>query len=322
MKRLLAAACALSTLWSAALAPATEVPANAIPANAVPATATSLAPVEPPTPIVETDTGPEFATPTTLDQIGRIVAPVMINGRGPFKLMVDTGANRSLITTVVAETLGIDYASAPLVTMNGVTGAAEVPAVAIDRLEAGELVFEGMQVPVLPPHLVGGADGILGIAGLREQRLVVDFDNDRVTISRSKLWETSLLRIDAHRVAGGLLAAKGRVGRIKVLAVMDTGGQITLGNRALQEALRSQAKTQTEVLGTTETVIMGDTARVPDIRFGEVSIRRVRVTFGDFHIFDVWDLNDEPALIIGMDVLGAMGAFMIDFRLAQIHLRG
>ena len=313
MKRLVVMACALSASWSASLAPATEIPA----------TATSLAPVEPPpiaVPAVED--GPEFATPTTLDRIGRIVAPVMINGRGPFKLMVDTGANRSLITTTVADMLGIDYLSAPLVTMNGVTGSAEVPAVAIERLEAGELVFEGMQVPVLAPHLVGGADGILGIAGLREQRLVVDFDRDRVTISRSKLWETSLLRIDAHRVAGGLLAVKGRVGRIKVVAIMDTGGQITLGNRALQAALRSEAKHQTEVLGTTETVIMGDTARVPDIRFGEVSIRRVRVTFGDFHIFDVWDLNDEPALIIGMDVLGAMGAFMIDFRLAEIHLRG
>jgi hypothetical protein len=310
MKRLVVTACALAGLWGAGLALATEIPA----------TATSLAPVEPPTAVSET--GPEFATPTTMDQIGRIVAPVMINGRGPFKLMVDTGANRSLITTTVADTLGIDYLSAPQVTMNGVTGSAVVPAVAIDRLEAGELVFESLQVPVLPPHLVGGVDGILGIAGLREQRLVVDFDRDRVTISRSKLWETDLLRIDAHRVAGGLLAAKARVGRTRVIAVMDTGGQITLGNRALQEALRAQARTQTEVLGTTETIIVGDTARVPDIRFGEVSIRRVLVTFGDFHIFDIWNLNDEPALIIGMDVLGAMGAFMIDFRLAEIHLRG
>jgi hypothetical protein len=309
MKRLVVPACALSVLWSASIAPATEVPA----------TATVLAPVEQSTPVVET--GPKFATPTTLDQIGRSVAPVMINGRGPFRLMVDTGANRSLITTTVAEALGIDYLAAPLVTMNGVTGSADVPAVGIDRLEAGELVFEKMQVPVVPPHLVGNADGILGIAGLREQRLVVDFDRDRVTISRSKLWEDDLLRVDAHRVAGGLLAAKGRVGRVRVIAIMDTGGQITLGNRALQEALRADAKHQTEVLGTTEAVIIGDTARVPDLQFGDVSIRRVRVTFGDFHIFEIWKLQEEPALIIGMDVLGALGAFMIDFRLAEIHFR-
>ena len=322
MKRLVVTACALSGLWSVELAPATELPATATsiaPATEVPATATSLAPVKPPADVI--DSGPEFATPTTMDRIGRIVAPVMINGRGPFRLMVDTGANRSLITTTVADALGIDYMTAPLVTMNGVTGSAVVPAVAIDRLEAGELVFTGLQVPVVPPHLVGGAEGILGIAGLREQRLIVDFERDRVTISKAKIYNSDLFRIDAHRVAGGLLAAKARVGRVRVVAVVDTGGQITLGNRALQEALRAEARTQTEVLGTTEAVTIGDTARVPNINFGDVSIRRVQVTFGDFHIFDIWDLNDEPALIIGMDVLGALGAFMIDFRLAEIHFR-
>ena len=149
----------------------------------------------------------------------------------------------------------------------------------------------------------------------------MDFERDRVTISNAKIYNSDLFRIDAHRVAGGLLAAKARVGRVRVVAVVDTGGQITLGNRALQEALRAEARTQTEVLGTTEAVTIGDTARVPNINFGDVSIRRVQVTFGDFHIFDIWDLNDEPALIIGMDVLGALGAFMIDFRLAEIHFR-
>ena len=103
---------------------------------------------------------------------------------------------------------------------------------------------------------------------------------------------------------------------------MDTGGQITLGNRALQDELRAAARSQTEVLGTTEAISLGDTSNVPDIRFDNVTIRGVHVTFGDFHIFDVWGLTEEPALIIGMDVLGAMGAFMIDFRLAEIHFRG
>jgi hypothetical protein len=317
MKRVVVTAVALLGLWSAPPAPSTEVPATAAEG---PPTASILSPVAPESAGM-LDTGPEFATPTTLDRIGRIVAPVMLNGRGPFRLMVDTGANRSLITTAVAESLGIDYLTAPRVTMNGVTGSAVVPAVAIERLEAGTLVFEGIEVPVVSPHLVGDVDGILGIAGLREQRLVVDFERDRVTISSSKLWDDGLLRMDAQRVAGGLLGVKGRVGRVRVLAVLDTGGQITLGNRALQDALRAEAASQTEVLGTTEAISIGDVARVPILRFGEVAIRHVRVTFGDFHIFDVWNLNDEPALIIGMDVLGALGAFMIDFRLAEIHLR-
>ena len=41
------------------------------------------------------------------DQIGRIWAPVFINGRGPFRLVLDTGATSSGVTAMVALALGI-----------------------------------------------------------------------------------------------------------------------------------------------------------------------------------------------------------------------
>jgi predicted aspartyl protease len=270
---------------------------------------------------------PSFATPTTLDRVGRILVPVMINGQGPFRLMVDTGANRTTITTEVAAALGIDYANAPTVILNGVTGSAAVPAVEIARLRAGDLVLDAQQILVVLPHLVGGADGILGVAGLREQRLFVDFTRDIVTIGRSRFEHDRErdrgLRIRADRVSGGLLGAYVQVGRVRALAVIDTGAQKTLGNRALQDALRANARgTQTTVYGTTEATMIGALAAVPDIRMDGAVLQHVVVAFGDFHIFDVWGLNDTPALIIGMDVLGAMDTFMIDFRLAEIRIRG
>lgn len=273
-------------------------------------------------PVVEAE--PALATPTTLDRIGRILVPVMINGQGPFRLMVDTGANRTTITTDVAEQLGLDYAAAPTVVLNGVTGSASVPAVEVARLRAGDLVLDAQQVPVVLPHLISGADGILGVAGLRDKRLIVDFKRDVVKIARSQLTAygpADGLRIRADRVAGGLLAARVRIGRVRALAVIDTGGQKTLGNRALQEALRADARAQATVYGTTEAVSIGDVAAVPDINIDATVFRNVVVTFGDFHIFDVWSLNEEPALIIGMDVLGAMDTVTIDFRLAEIRLR-
>jgi len=264
---------------------------------------------------------PAFATPTTLDRIGRIVVPVTINDLGPFRMLVDTGANRTTITTNVAQRLRLDYATAPTVVLNGVTGSASVPVVRVGRMRAGDLVLDDQQVPVVEPHLIGGADGILGIAGLRDQRLIVDFKRDLVTISRSRHARGDELRIRAVRVVGGLLGAHVRIGRVRALAVIDTGAEKTLGNRALQEALRADAHAQTTVYGTTEATMIGDVAAAPDIRMDGTAFRHVIVTFGDFHIFDVWDLVDEPALIIGMDVLGAMDTFMIDFRLAEIHVR-
>lgn len=158
------------------------------------------------TPFIPASTGPvpvagaepAFATPTTLDRIGRILVPVTINGLGPFRMLVDTGANRTTITTDVAQRLGLDLAKAPTVVLNGVTGSATVPAVAIERMRAGDLMLDDQQVPVVEPHLISGADGILGVAGLR----------DLVTISRSRFAHADELRIRADRVMGGLLGAR------------------------------------------------------------------------------------------------------------------
>ncbi|MGH8223690.1 MAG: peptidase A2A, partial [Woeseiaceae bacterium] len=53
-------------------------------------------PTEPPPVFLEelavTAPEPRFVAPTRRDKIGRIWAPVLINGQGPFRLVLDTGA--------------------------------------------------------------------------------------------------------------------------------------------------------------------------------------------------------------------------------------
>ena len=43
------------------------------------------------------DPEPLFAAPTRLDRIGRVMTPVMVNGKGPFRFVIDTGASRSTL---------------------------------------------------------------------------------------------------------------------------------------------------------------------------------------------------------------------------------
>src|ERR1700730_14067607 len=52
--------------------------------------------------IVQT-TEPKFVAPTRRDRIGRIWAPVLIDGKGPYRLVLDTGANHSAITARTAQ---------------------------------------------------------------------------------------------------------------------------------------------------------------------------------------------------------------------------
>ena len=52
---------------------------------------------------------------------------------------------------------------------------------------------------------------------------------------------------------------------------------------------------------------------VPLIDLGAIKIGGVALVFGDFHIFQAWGMTDRPAMILGMDVLGTVNAFAIDF---------
>jgi predicted aspartyl protease len=66
---------------------------------------------------------PRYVAPTTRDRIGRIWAPVLINGQGPYRLVLDTGASRSAITERVASKLDLPVYK-DSVRLRGVTGTA------------------------------------------------------------------------------------------------------------------------------------------------------------------------------------------------------
>jgi hypothetical protein len=55
--------------------------------------------------------------------------------------------------------------------------------------------------------------------------------------------------------------------------------------------------------------------------WGTAKITQVAVVYGDFHIFEVWSLQAEPAMIIGMDVLGTVRALAIDFQQSDLYLK-
>jgi predicted aspartyl protease len=182
-----------------------------------------------------------FASPTTHDHVGRVVVPVKINGRGPFRFIVDTGANHSTISPDLVRVLALKTGTQSLITLDGITGAAQVTYVSIDRLQAGDLTLEETTLPVVWGPVMGGADGILGAAGMEEKSLLIDFQRNRVAIAShmEAAARTRAIKIHASR-ASGLMVLDTLIAGVHVQAVLDTGSERTLGNLALREALRSQ----------------------------------------------------------------------------------
>lgn len=295
-------------------------------ANAGPGAAEPVAPLT--APAAEVEEGPRLATPTTLDRMGRILAPVMVNGRGPFRFILDTGANRSAISRATLEAAGLSLDGASMVNVHGITGTAVLPAVLVPSFRAGDLEFENQRFPVLPTAVFGDADGILGIDCLQDARIEVDFAGDVVTIRPSprRRARPDYLVIPAHSRHGGLLLVDGRVGGIRVKAILDTGAERSLGNDALRQALASRSRREsgavaTNVIGATPHVTEGTSFVAPTISLGGARLKQLMVTFGDLHVFNLWSLNDQPALLIGMDLLGTLRNFVVDYPRREFHLR-
>ncbi|MGH8259293.1 MAG: retropepsin-like aspartic protease [Steroidobacteraceae bacterium] len=268
---------------------------------------------------------PKYVAPTLRDRIGRIWAPVLIDGKGPFRLVLDTGASDCAVTAAVAQALGIMPDRSP-VRLQGVTGAAIVPAIRADSLIVGDMQLKSTLLPIVPDAL-GGAQGVLGTKGLLDKRIFIDFRHDRITIRRShdRRAPNGFVTVPVELTRQHLLTTTAYVGSIRVTAIIDTGAQVSVANLALRRALQRRRShyhfTADKIIGTTDAVADGQGTAVPPIRIGGISIRGAYITTGDLQIFGAWKMTATPAVLIGMDALGTVDTLIIDYRLRELQIR-
>ena len=282
-------------------------------------------PAATPQPEVAAEAEPQYVAPTKRDRIGRIWAPVLINGKGPFRLVLDTGATHSALTAEAAQTLGLPQSAAEQMVLHGVTGSATVPTILAEHLAVGELDLMSQRLAIVA-NALGGADGILGTEGLLDKRITIEFHNDRITIARSRMQRAGFRFITVpFNLVNGLPVTDAEIGGVLAKAVIDTGGESTIGNLALRDALtRHRHKEVTladGVIGITLDVQAGSRIDAPPIVLGGLALQGVGVTIGDLDIFKEWHMTRTPVLLIGMDVLGLFDTLIIDYRLKELQVR-
>ncbi len=270
---------------------------------------------------------PRYVAPTTRDSIGRVWVPVMIDGKGPFRLVLDTGAQHSAVTTATATALALPPERYSRVMVHGATGSSVEPAISPDFLQVGDLLLQPDSMPVVA-DVFGGAQGLLGTAGMEDHRIFMDFRHDIISITRSKNHSAArgfgTIRFLPDKL--NLLIVRAQVGSVTVRAIFDTGAQATVGNLALQKALlkhRSRGDTNSEdrVQGATGDWQTGTGKVLPNIRLGPLSVQHAHVTFADLHIFQRWGFTREPAMVIGMDVIGLVDQLVIDYHRRELQIK-
>ena len=276
--------------------------------------------------VVPTSGEAQYAVATRADRIGRIVVPVSINGQGVFHLMLDTGATHSVLTVAAAARLGMNVTEAPISVVQGVVGRVAAHVVMVDRLQAGSLKLQHLQMAVMDGVVVAELDGILGIGKLNNMILTADFVKDRVNIRKSTGHRANALDtvIKFDVVSNHLIVVDVMVGSVAVRAVIDTGGSRTLGNLELLKAITiqrdGQAGNQLGITDVTENSKNGSALFLPSIQLGDIEIANSTIICSDFDVFHSWHLERLPALLIGMDVLGQLGEVSIDYRRKELRL--
>ncbi len=254
-----------------------------------------------------------------------MTVPVFVNGRGPFRFVVDSGADRTVVGRRLAAALALPPRTTA--TLHSMTGASSVPTVQVEQLKVGSATVWDLTAPVLEErHL--GADGILGIDSQIDQRLLLDFGRDQIVVQDARRPIAAVpgeIVVVARRRRGQLILTQGTIEDRPVEAVIDTGAQVTIGNMALRRRLLGKGgpespATMTLISVTGET-IAAEVAHVPELRFGKLGVRNLTIAFVDAAPFRLFGLADRPALLLGADVLRSFQRVSLDFRRRKVRFQ-
>jgi predicted aspartyl protease len=255
----------------------------------------------------------------------RMTVPVRINGHGPYRFVVDSGADRTVISRTLAGKLGLP--SRDDVTLYSVVGASQVHTVQIDHIAIGTTEVEGIQAPTLEEHDLG-AQGLLGIDALADHRLLLDFDRNEIVVQDASVRMRALpdeIVVTARRRNGQLILTEAQALGSRVSAVIDTGAQVTIGNAALRARLpsgrRSPKITQTIMTSVTGATLSVDLVQVREIRIGGIVLSDVTIAFADSPVFALFGLSDQPAILLGTDLLQGFRRVSLDFRRRKVRFQ-
>lgn len=252
------------------------------------------------------------------DLNARLTVPVTINGGGPYSFVVDTAAERTVISRELAGRLAL--AAGVSVTVLSISGYDQIDTAIVPKLQLTptRTRMADVEAPMMKEANLG-ASGLLGIDSLRSKRVVIDFKAMRMSIvdaTTQSAYDGDIV-VTARSRFGQLILVDAAADDQKVSVVIDTGSQVSIGNPALRARLTAKHRlgpvTPITLLSVTGGEMAADYSSIAHMRIGSVEINGMPVAFTDAEIFHKLGLTEKPALLLGMDVLRNFSRVSIDF---------
>lgn len=257
------------------------------------------------------------------DRYNRLTLPVNVGGQGPFGFIVDTGAERTVVSRELASRLGL--ASAGQARVVGIAEAAMADLFHLRSVQLNHLELGNMVVPAFGQAAIGGP-GLIGIDSLENHRLVIDFTTRQIDILQSERtrrrerqpeFDSDAIVVTARREAGRMILSNATYNGRRVDLVIDTGGQSSVGNRALRRLVQAgrggNRLTDGQLTSVTGAQLAVEMGSIDVISIAGIDLNNVPVAYADSPVFAVLGLEQRPALLLGMDTLQMFDRIGVDF---------
>lgn len=255
----------------------------------------------------------------------RMTVPVQIAGAGPYRFIIDTGSERTVIARELARNLGLP--AGRTVNVVAMSGTSRVGTVVIPSINVSTVPDIGaIHAPALKAVDLG-ALGLLGIDTLRDHRIDIDFEAGQMSVTPSvKRKKTPPKQPDeivvrAKSLFGQLIVTEASYEGRRIRVILDTGSPVSVGNGAMLRLVRRHTRgiEPTTLISATGGLVQADFAYVENVRVGGITFSNMPVAFADVAPFKRFELDDRPALFLGMSTLKSFRRVQIDFANREVR---
>jgi predicted aspartyl protease len=161
---------------------------------------------------------------------------VLINGKGPYRFIVDTGATQTVLSSRVAASLGLRQVATNIMYGLGGEGKTDSPVYRVDTLKVGDVTIRDVPLGSLSnPLLDLITDGILGPSLLADFAITIDYPRAQMELARKAPEAAKPVPVWCF---GGLLLVPVEVnGKWKGNFLIDSGADGTLLSHSMANTL-------------------------------------------------------------------------------------
>lgn len=151
---------------------------------------------------------------------------VMVNGKGPFRFVVDTGTGgEAFVSAELVAQLAIPQSGQVRLNDPSAKGGQRVPLVILDSLQVAGVEFTGVKAAV---HNFGSGEGVcqglLGFKLFRNYLLTLDYPNRRMELASGDLKPDGEQSVLPFRMPQGIPIVTLGIGAARIDAQLDSGG--------------------------------------------------------------------------------------------------